>query len=278
MKRIHSLLIAITVVLALQTLQGQDGGWQFTLGGGIAGENVYIGSDHYYLMPLPNLKASYDRGSFHYSLSLLEGLQVTYRAPRYGLLASLNINAGDTRKADEYSVLGMAVDHREETRKRLAGTPDLDTPLALNAMLAAPSPVGVFGVALTYHPTRVAYADSDRPDETRGGFVYSALYMMGFSPSDRLSVTGLVSIDFMDQTYADTWFSVNRPTASLSPFAAGAGLRSTTVAVEITYPFSRRVDLSLVGASTVLLGGTKDSPFTVETVQRTMTMQVLYHF
>ena len=278
MKRFHSLLIALTVVLTIQMLQGRDGGWQFTMGGGIAGENVYPGSDHYYLMPLPNLKAAYDRGSVHYSLSLLEGLQVTWRAPRYGLLASLNINAGDTRKADEYSVLGMAVKHRDDTRRRLAGTPDLDTPLALNAMLAAPSPVGVFGVALTYHPTRVAYPQGDLTDETRGGFVYSALYMVGFSPAERLSVSGLVSIDFMDRTYADTWFSVNRPTASLSPFAAGAGLRSGMVALEITYPFSRRVDLSLVGASTVLLGDAKDSPFTVENVQRTMTMQVLYHF
>ncbi len=244
MKRIEILLIGIAVLLAAQTLPAQEAGWHFALGGGVGGENVYVGSDDYYIMPLPILKASYAQDNFKYSLSLLEGIEVSYISPNLGLLASVNVNAGETRHSEEYSVLGIPVKHSAKTRKLLEGSPNLKTPLALNVRLAYPSPVGLFGVSLAYHPTAVKYNQAGLKDETRHGCVYSAQYMIGLPATDRLSVSGLVSVDFMDQNYADTWYTVDRATKSLNAFKADSGLRSSMVAVEIRYQISKIMILS----------------------------------
>ncbi len=279
MKRIKIYLIGIAVLLATQTLPAQETGWGFTVGGGICGENVYVGSDDYYVMPVPNVKASYSKGRVAYSLSVLEGLGVTYMNPNLGLLAGVNINAGETRNSEEYSVLGIPVKHSTKTRKLLEGTPNTETPFAFNLMLAYSSPVGIFGVSLAYHPISVEYNQTDDlKDETRHGYMYSALYTIGGQATDRLSISGLLSVDFMDRNYADTWYTVERATKSLNAFQASAGLRSSLVAVEINYQISKRVNLLLVGATTILLGDARNSPFTVETVQRTMSIQTLYHF
>jgi outer membrane scaffolding protein for murein synthesis (MipA/OmpV family) len=82
----------------------------------------------------------------------------------------------------------------------------------------------------------------------------------------------------MDQTYASTWYAVDQPTKSLSAFEANAGLRSSLIALEANYRISEHVSLSAVGASTILMGDAKDSPYTVETVQRTVMTQMIYHF
>ena len=91
-------------------------------------------------------------------------------------------------------------------------------------------------------------------------------------------MSGLFSIEFMDQTYADTWYAVDQPTLSLSTFKADAGLRSGLIALETQYRISEHVSLSALGASMVLMADAKDSPYTVETVQRTVTVQMIYQF
>lgn len=278
MKHIKALFVAIAVLLATHMLYAQEAGWNFTLGGGVAGENVYVGSDDYYLMPLPNFKASYAKGSFDYSFSLLDGLGVTYTNQKLGLLTSVTVNAGESRNSQEYSLLGMQVKHSAPTLELLKGTSNLDVPLALDVTLAYLTPVGLFGASLAYNPVTVEYNQTSLKDETRHGFVYSLQYMAGLPLSDRLSMSGLVSVDFMDGNFADTWFTVNQVTNSLNTFKARAGLRSSMIAVEMNYEISKRFRLSLLGASTILLQDARKSPFTVETVQRTMMLQTLYHF
>ncbi len=278
MKRIKIFLIAIPLFLATQPLLAQDAGWDFTVGVGIAGENVYVGSDHYYLMPLPNFKAEYAKGSFNYTVSILEGIGVTYMHQRWGLLAGVNVNVGESRNPKEYMVTGFKAEHNAKTQTLLEGTSDLNTPLTLDVSLAYLSPIGLFRASLAYHPTTVEYNEASLNDETRHGYIYSLQYMIGAQATDRLSISGLLGVDFMDRNYADTWFSVDQATSALDAFEAGGGLHSSTVGVEISYQISRRINVSLLGASTILLGDVRESPFTVETVQRTMMAQIMYQF
>lgn len=277
MKRFQT-LIACLILLAAQMASAQQNGWDFSVGAGVGSENVYVGSEDYYVAPLPEFKASYTSGNVNYALSLLEGLGVTYLNPGWGLMASVNLNAGATRNPDEYTVVGVPVDHSDDTKRLLAGTPNLDTPLALTTMLATTTQLGMFGASVAIHPTSVEYQRAGLDDETRTGMIYSALYMIGAPVSQRLSLAGLFSLDFMDDTYADTWYAVDQPTETLDAFAAEAGLHSTLIALEFNYQISDRISLSAVGASTILLGDAKNSPFTVETVQRQVTLQTLYHF
>lgn len=278
MKRLIILSIGVQMLFASQTLFAQETGWDFSLGGGIASENVYVGSNHIYVTPVPDFSASYTRGSFTYSLSLLEGLSVTYMSEHLGLIASVNANYGETRNPKEYRVLGVHVKHRAETRALLEGTSNLDTPTAFTATLAYPTPIGIFAATLTYHPTNVEYNRADLKDETRHGYVYSLQYMIGVPASQRLTLSGLVSVDFMDRNYADTWFTVDQATNTLNSYSASAGLRSTLIGAELKYQVSEHINISLLGASTVLLGDARHSPFTVEKVQRTMMLQTVYRF
>ena len=274
----QTLASCLMIVLAAQTLYAQQPGWEFSLGAGIGGENIYVGSDDYYIAPLPSAKASYTSGNFNYSLSLLEGLGITYMNPSWGLMASVNVNSGATRNSEEYKVVGVSVKHSAKTRTLLEGSPNLNTRLAVTTNLAYVTPIGLFGVSLGIHPTSVAYNQTARKDETRNDMLCSVLYTIGGSATERLSLSGFLSIEFMDQTYADTWYTVDQPTKSLSAFKADAGLRSGLIALEANYRISEHVSLSAVGASTILMADAKDSPYTVETVQRTVIMQMIYNF
>ena len=136
----------------------------------------------------------------------------------------------------------------------------------------------MFGASVAIHPTSVEYQRAGVVDETRTGFLYSTFYNVDIPVSQRLSLSGLFSLDFMDDTYADTWYTVDQPTPALDMFEAQAGLHSSMIMLEINYQISDRVSLSAVGGSSILMGDAKDSPFTVETVQRQVMMQTLYHF
>lgn len=278
MKHVLTLVSCMIIALTTQTLHAQQSGWEISLGAGMAGENVYLGSNDYYITPLPSLNASYASGNVTYSLSLLDGVGITYMKPNWGLMASVNVNAGATRDPEAYKVMGISVKHAGKTKALLEGSPDLNTSFTVNTTLAYATPVGLFGVAATIHPTSVKYNQATQKDETRNGMVFSALYMIGAPVTKRLSLSGIFSIDIMDQTYADTWFGVDQPTKSLNTFKADAGLHSGMIALEAKYQLSKHISLSAVGGSTILMADAKNSPFTVETVQRTVMTQVLYNF
>jgi len=278
MKHMLTLASCLIIMFASQTLHAQESGWKVSLGAGMAGENVYIGSDDYYITPLPSLNASYASGNVTYSLSILEGLGITYMKPDWGLIASVNINGGATRDTEEYKVMGISIKHADKTKTLLEGSPDLNTPFTVNTTLAYATPVGLFGVSATIHPTSIKYNQVAQKDKTRNGMLYAMLYMIGAPVTEQLSVSGIFSIDLMDQTYADTWFGVDQPTKTLGTFKASAGLCSSMIALEAKYQLSKHISLSAVGGSTILMADAKNSPFTVETVQRTVMTQVLYNF
>jgi outer membrane scaffolding protein for murein synthesis (MipA/OmpV family) len=278
MRTITSVTIAVIILIMTKTLSAQDSNWEFQLGGGICSENVYLGSDNYYVTPLPNFKASYTGGRFSYSISILEGLSIHYMKPILGFYTSINFNVGETRNTEEYSVAGVAVKHNTRTRDLLEGTLNTETQLALDVMMIYPSRIGLFGLSMAYHPTKVGFDQENVKETTRDGYVYSAMYMIELPASDRMSVGALISIGLMDRGYADTWYSVEKETSSLETFQADAGLRSTMFAAEIKYKLSGNVHFSLIGAGTMLMGDAKDSPFTREAAQGKLVMQTLYHF
>jgi outer membrane scaffolding protein for murein synthesis (MipA/OmpV family) len=267
----------LALIMAAPSLTAQQPGWEFTAGLAVGGQNVYPGSDDYYLTPMPSLSASYSRGSVSYSISIMEGLGVAYMIPKWGLIATANINFGARRDSAGYNVLGISVDHEASTRALLVGSTDLEAPLVLNAGLMRPTPIGLLGASVAVHRTSVSSALTGQ-DDTRTGLIYALQYMVAGQATERLSLSGLLSLEFMDQTYADTWHSRHQATSSSAAWEAGAGLRGTMVAAEARYWISDRVSLSVLGASTVLLGDARNSPFTAESVQRVMRTQVLYHF
>ncbi|MEA3296239.1 MAG: MipA/OmpV family protein [candidate division Zixibacteria bacterium] len=253
--------------------------WDFTAGMGVYTENVYIGSDDYYVTPLPSFKANFTRGAISYSISLLEGLGVTYVNPRRGFLGSVTINAGNnSRSSDVYSIIGFDVKHSDKIRTFLKDTPDLSTPYYVSAMFAYPTSVGMFGASLGYYPTTVENNQDGIEDDVRHGFLYSMLYIIQRPVTDRLSFLGMFSLEVMNEDYADAWYSVENKTEALEEFDAHAGLRDAQMVLQLSYRLSNRVSMSLDYLGTVLLRDAKRSPYTVEQLHQTVGVQTSYSF
>ena len=278
MEHCKYLLFYLALVFCTTDVIAQRSQWEFSIGGGIYGEYVYVGSDDYYIAPLPHFKASYQTGSITYSISVLEGIGFTYMNSSTNLIAGLQLNSGETRDSKEYSALGFPVNHSNETRRFLEGSPDMNSPLSLEGSLIYPTPFGLVGISAKYSPISIEYQQRELSDETRHGFLYSAFYVIGTPLSKRLSIMGIFSLDVMDQGYADSWYTVNRPTETLHVFEANAGIRDFMVAAELTCKITDKFDLVLMGISTTLMNDADESPYTIEKVQRQMMTQIVYHF
>lgn len=278
MKYIKYLLIYSALILFTTDLLAQQSQWEFSIGGGIYGEYVYVGSDDYYVAPLPHFKASYRAGNMTYSISVLEGIGFSYMNSSIGLIAGLQVNSGQTRDSKEYSALGFPVNHSQKTRDFLEGSPDMNSPISAEGSLFYLTPVGLMGVSATYSPISIEYNQNELGDETRHGILLSAIYAIGVPVSQKFSVTAILTLDYMDQGYADSWYTVDRPTDTLQSFEANAGFRDFMVAGELTYQVTEKLDLVIMGISTTLLNDADKSPFTVEKVQRQMMTQIVYHF
>ena len=170
-RSIRPFIILISLTAFAGSAATASDGWNFTAGMGVYTENVYIGSDDYYVTPLPTFKAQYTRGGVSYSISLLEGLGVTYMNQQGGFLASVTINAGDRRNSKEYSVVGFDFDQSDKTEALLKDSPDLFTQIYVSTMFAYPTPVGMVGASLGYYPTTVEYSRDGLEDEVRQGFL-----------------------------------------------------------------------------------------------------------
>jgi outer membrane scaffolding protein for murein synthesis (MipA/OmpV family) len=134
------------------------------------------------------------------------------------------------------------------------------------------------GVSVGYHPTTIEYYSDANEDEVTNGFLYSMLYVVQHPLTDRVSLLGMSSLEFMSQDYADAWYSVETETEALRRFEADAGLRDAQLAFQVGYSVSDRVDLSLDYVGTILLGDAKRSPYTVTQLHQTFGVQTSYGF
>lgn len=267
--------LCLLAAASSQPVAAQQPGWAFTAGAGVGSENVYPGAEEFFVTPLPSVSATYNRGNASFSISILEGLGVDYVIPKWGLIASANVNAGPRRDSAGYNIAGITVEHSPATRALLLGSTPVEASLIYTASLHRVTPIGLLGVAVKAHPTSIRTEEEER---TRTGLTYSLQYLAGKPVSDRLSVSGLLSLEFMNGTFADTWHSRPQTRTSAEVFQAEAGLRGAQVAMEVEYWLSSRVSMSVLGGTTVLMGDAKSSPFTVDRTQRVMRTQVLYHF
>lgn len=273
-----AVLVAMSAGMALEALAGEKG-WDYTAGIAVLSESVYVGSDETYAAPTPTFRASYDAGALSYFISLpLEGVGVTYQSEQHNVTGGLMLNFGGQRAPDEYSVIGIPVDHSDKTRAFLEGSPEVETPVEIAATLQRPMNIGIVGASLAYHPTTVEYAQGGIDDKVKHGLLASLSYMKQIPVTERLSISGIFSMEFMDDRYAEAWYSVEHETTALDAFQAKAGLRDAEIAIHASYNISERVALSLYGANMVLLGDAEDSPYTVEQNQQTFLAELTYRF
>ena len=268
-----TILAFVLAVFAPPSASAQ--GWDLELRVGAITEPIYPGSDDAYLVPIVDLQASTRRGAWSWSASLLQGLDLTWFDPQRGWLVALNVNQGDERRPDVYSVAGFERDHDDATRRLLAGSNEVSNPVNATVTLGRLTPIGIVGVSLAYLPTTLESTDDD---DLAHGLVGSVLHMLVLPVTDRLEASSLLQLEFMDGTYAETWYTAPESNAHLDAFDAPAGPRAARVALQLAFAATERVSLSCVAAYTRLLGDAGASPYTTARDQTVACLQAHYRF
>jgi len=234
------------------------------------------------MSPFPSVDVSYTTGAVSISASILDGLGVSYMHEGLGILGSVSVNFGEERDSEGYSFLATQVDHDKRTQKLLEDTPTVRTVVAADATLGVLTPVGVLGTTIGYRPSVVEYNGASGggggggTDATYQAVVGSLFYLIGMPVTERLSVMAVLSLELMDADYADAWFTVEEPTASLDAFEAEAGLRAAQLAMEGSYMFADHFGLSLTAGEMVMLGDAADSPYTRGQFQTVVMLEAFY--
>jgi outer membrane scaffolding protein for murein synthesis (MipA/OmpV family) len=250
-------------------------GWDLSLGVATVAEPVYPGSDRSYVVPTLDFRASSSRGAWSWSASLLQGLDVTWFDPDRGLLFGLNVNQGDERHSDVYSVAGFEIEHGDETRRLLEGSPSLSNAVNATVTLGTLTPIGIVGGTVAYHPTEV---ELDGDGELRHGALFSLLHMISMPVGRRFEVATLAQLEFMDGEFARAWYTAVESNELHGPFDASAGLRDVRLAAQLRFTATDRVSVTAVVAHTRLLGDAGESPYTVARDQIAASLQADYRF
>jgi outer membrane scaffolding protein for murein synthesis (MipA/OmpV family) len=272
-------LLALLAVLLVAGAAHAGEGWNYAVDAAALADNTYVGSDEYYFVPVPAFRATRNAGATTWFISLpLEGIGVSHRYADSGLTGSVSMNFGGCRNPEEYSVVGIPTRHGDRTLALLAGTPEVATPVVLEAKVEYPAPFGLLGAALGYHPTTVEYEQIGIDDELRHGFLLSVQYTALAPVTGDFLIGGVLGLELMDGNYAEGWFAVAQETKSLARFDADAGVRDVQAALFASYQVAARVNLSLYYRNMLLLGDAAECPATLDEHQQTVLFRTSYAF
>jgi outer membrane scaffolding protein for murein synthesis (MipA/OmpV family) len=284
MRRNGSLNLLGVVLITMVALAGSpekalgENGWDFMAGGGVYKSSVYPGSKDYYVVPVPLVRADYGKGDLSFFIGILNGLGVNWVNEEKGLTGSLSARYGELRDSEEYSLLGRMKDHSERTKRLLAETPTADAPFVYEATVSYLALKGTIGGSVAYYPTSLDYKLSGQEDRDFHGILASLSYAIEGPVTEKLFLSARVGVEYMNQGYADAWYSVRFPTSALKAFEADAGLRGMTISLQVTRMFSERAGVSLLGAGTLLTADAGRSPYTEEKFQPCTLLFAFYNF
>ncbi len=277
--RVTKICLAVLIALTCtEKMAEAKDGWDFAMGGGVYSSNVYVGSEDYYITPFPTVEAVYGMDDVSLSLSLLNGIGVTYFNQENGLIGDITLTSGEERDSEEYSVLWIAKDHSERTKRLLADSPKVSTPIVVNGMIGYQVLNGIIGANIGYHLIDVDYTLAGQKDPDYQGILFSLFYSVERSMTETLSFKAMLGVEYMNQDYADAWYSISQATAELDLFDADAGLRDAMFSIGVTRMFSAHTGVSLLGAGTLLLADAGRSPYTVERFQPSTMLTAFYSF
>ncbi len=257
---------------------GADEGWSFRVGAGVAGVPVYEGADEYIVAALPDVAVNWSRGIVSLSASSTDGVGLTLFDGDTGILAAASVNVGASRLREWVGTLSYPESYSDRTETRLSDTPDVNEMVIADATIGCLTPIGIIGAVYGYRPVRVDYPPGRGEDGVHHGSLLSVMYLVALPLTDRLSVEAVALLDWMDDRYADAWYSLERETSELPRFDANRGLRSVRAVLGAEYMVTDHFGLSTQLGGTILLGDAADAPYTTERLQTTLVLSTFYAF
>jgi outer membrane scaffolding protein for murein synthesis (MipA/OmpV family) len=267
-------LLAGALLACSVSLVGAGENWTFVVGGGGYVSNVYGGSDESFIAPMPIAQASYKTGNLEFSASILDGIGINYLDEERHFLAGVGVNFGEGRDSEEYSTGLYNLKHSKETERFLDGSPTVSSIVRSALTIGWLSPVGVLGASLKYQPTTL---EGDT-DEFFHAFLPSAFWRLPVPVSEKLMITGMLEVEFMNKGFADAWYTVDTMTTELDTFEAEAGLRDIRFCIQADYMFTEHIGATFLAENSFLLMDGADSPYTRSRYQLTSGLGVFFTF
>jgi len=271
---VTAIVIAILILPLASAFAEQEGGWTFALGGGALFMNTYAGSDEYLLAPIPEVKARYSKGNYTFSASFMEGLGFTYLDMDHRLFGSLTLYQGNKRDDETYAAGFFKKDHNDRIARLLAGTATVSTLVFGELALGLISPIGIIGTTVEYHPIRYENGSED----FYHGFLGSVFYLLPVPVTDRMMIIGRLAVDFMDDRYADAWYSLPEENSAARTFNADGGIKDFKSYLKIDYALSKHLGVAALALYSRLLCDAEKSPFTLAENQVTAGMYLYLKF
>jgi outer membrane scaffolding protein for murein synthesis (MipA/OmpV family) len=284
MERKEGLNICIAILLALFISAGfpvktrAEGSLSFMAGGGVYRDNVYTGSSDFYIAPVPIAQVSYGTENVSCYLSVPNGLGVSWSSEEKGLNASASVRYGEERDSEEYSLLGIKKDHSARTKRMLADTPTASALAIYEVNLEYKALKGMVGASIAWYPTSLDYKLAGQDDRDFDGFITSLSYSIENPLTEKLLLSAMVGIEYMNRGYADAWYSVRFPTAELEAFEADRGLQDAMFSLQVTRLLSEKAGISFLGEGTLLMADAGKSPYTFEKLQLSTLLFAFYNF
>lgn len=254
----------IMVLMAVLAMTGvavsAEDGLHMSVGGGPMVYSVYSGADQVLMLPIPNFALTYENGIFQSGLSIFNGLSMGLNFESIGLSTSLSANFGSSRTRDGVNILGINLDYKDEIAQLMSEAAEVSTVVQFGAELSYFVAIGYLTAGLEYHPTEVEQLDGSH--QRYDGLVYNCSFMTGAPLSERFMLAMMFGVDFMNNEYADAWYSVTKGNEELDAYNADGGLLDWSMAVVAKIGLSERTKLLALASAAFLQGDAKDSPYT----------------
>lgn len=237
---------------------GNTNGWQVMAGGGLILRPTFEGSDHYTVLPVPVLSATYND-----MISIgVRGLNAYWHRDNLKLGVGLTYHGGrKERKSGSFFSRGD---------DRLIGLGNIRSALGLRA----------FGSWTANHVTLSGAVTKYVGNDNRGVLVDIGA-SLPYRANDRLTLRPHLNITWADNSFMQTFFGVTPAQAAnamFPAFRAGAGVKDISLGINANYRFDRHWFLGVNGDIKRLLGDAARSPISFADTQFTLLTMVGYRF
>lgn len=234
--RILAAFLIVTSSTALSAEEANGGEWTFIAGAGGKTETDFRESEYY---PIPIVIINYETEHREYFLSVLDGIGFSSELPAVPLEIGVSADFGENR--DSYRANGES-------------EPAVKNPVDISAGLSTPFLSGEVFADVDYFPGQKKYEGG------RESYVHPLTFSTGWGFEKEmipLIFSLEASVTFMDQSFADTYYSAEKT----ENYHAKAGMESIGLSAEIYLFLSEHIGIGFIGEGNYYPDRVAASPF-----------------
>lgn len=245
-------------------------GFELSLGAGLGGNPLYVGSDEIEIQPFPYIDFRYETPNLNFFVNNKHGAGLTITGNAHAPFSvSVGIHVGESRNTDE--------DDGEDLRL-LRGTPEVESDYRLFAMIETPVPDGRLFAKFSYSPIETHYEETELLDMDYDGFLVNAGWEGQVPLNLQMTLDLQADVTWMNGEYAEAFHSVLLSMPNLERFDAKSGIRDVHASAALTYMMNARMGARVYGETLYLLDDASETPLTQDTWQPLAGFLIFYSF